>query len=200
MTTYTSRKVGTIGKPCGGIEIRLADKNEAGVGELQVKGPNVMKGYFHNDKATRETFDGDWLMTGDLASIDEDGDIYIRGRKKALIVNREGKNIYPEEVENAIAKEPLVQDVIVVGYTKGKVPGEYVGAIVYPDEEAVKAELGKMPEACELEKLLQKRVQEKTAELADYKRVRKVVVAKEPLERTSVGKVRRVTYKGTLDE
>ena len=200
VTTYTSRKGGPIGKPCGGIEIRLADKNEAGVGELQVKGPNVMKGYFHNDKATRETFDGDWLMTGDLASIDEDGDIYIRGRKKALIVNREGKNIYPEEVENAIAKEPLVQDVIVVGYTKGKVPGEYVGAIVYPDEEAVKAELGKMPEACELEKLLQKRVQEKTAELADYKRVRKVVVAKAPLERTSVGKVRRVTYKGTLDE
>lgn len=200
VTTYTSRKVGTIGKPCTGLEIRLADKNESGVGELQVKGPNVMKGYFRNEKATKETFDGEWLMTGDLASIDEDGDIYIRGRKKALIVNREGKNIYPEEVENTIVKDPAVQDIIVVGYTKSGVPGEYVGAIVYPNEEALTAELGKMPEGAELDKIMQKRVQEKTAELADYKRVRKVVVSKDPLERTSVGKVRRVVYKGTLDE
>ena len=200
VTTYMSRKVGTIGKPCAGLEIRLADQNECGVGELQVKGPNVMKGYFRNDKATRETFDGEWLMTGDLASIDAEGDIYIRGRKKALIVNREGKNIYPEEVENAIVKDHCVQDVIVVGYTKSGVPGEYVGAIVYPNEDALKAELGKMPEGAELEKIMQKRVQDKSAELADYKRVRKVVVSPVPLERTSVGKVRRVVYKGKLDE
>ena len=200
VTTYMSRKVGTIGKPCAGLEIRLADQNESGVGELQVKGPNVMKGYFRNDKATRETFDGEWLMTGDLASIDEEGDIYIRGRKKALIVNREGKNIYPEEVENAIVKDPCVQDVIVVGYTKSGVPGEYVGAIVYPGEDALKAELGTMPEGAELDKIMQKRVQDKSAELADYKRVRKVVVSPVPLERTSVGKVRRVVYKGKLDE
>lgn len=201
VTTYGSKKIGTIGKPCGGIEIRLADKNEAGVGELQVKGPNVMKGYFRNDKATRETFDGEWLMTGDLASIDADGDISIRGRKKALIVNREGKNIYPEEVENAISKEPLIQDVIVVGYTKDKTPGEYVGAIVYPNKEELEKRFGdKMPFGTELDRLLQKLVQEKTAELADYKRVRKVVVSPEPLERTSVGKVRRVAYKGKLDE
>ena len=75
-----------------------------------------------------------------------------------------------------------------------------MGAIVYPNEEVLTAELGKMPEGAELDKIMQKRVQEKTAELADYKRVRKVVVSKEPLERTSVGKVRRVVYKGTLDE
>jgi len=196
VTDFKSTRMGTIGKPCKGVEVRLADKNESGVGELQVKGPNVMKGYFHNDKATAEAFDGEWLATGDLASIDEDGYITIRGRKKALIVNREGKNIYPEEVENTVSKDPCVRDIIVIGYTQGGIPGERVGAIVYPDVDEFF--VGKSWE--EIEKTTIKRVQEKSAELADYKRIRKVAVYREPLERTSVGKVRRVVYKGKLDE
>ena len=201
VTDYRSNRIGTIGRPCKGVEVRLADKNEAGVGELQVKGPIVMKGYFHNEKATKEAFDGDWFATGDLASMDEEGYITIRGRKKALIVNREGKNIYPEEVENTISKDPSVQDIIVVGYTQGGVPGERVGAIVYPNEDWFAEQNGGVkPDWAEMEKTVSKRVQERSAELADYKRVRKVVVYREPLERTSVGKVRRVTYKGKLDE
>ena len=194
-------KVGTIGKPCAGVEVRLADKNENGVGELQVKGPIVMKGYFHNEKATKEAFDGEWFATGDLASIDEEGLITIRGRKKALIVNREGKNIYPEEVENVVGKDPAVQDIVVVGYTQGGDPGEKVGAIVYPDEEWFKAQNGgALPDWAEVEETTRKRAQEKSAELADYKRIRKVQVVKEPLVRTSIGKVKRVVYKGALDE
>ena len=201
VTDYRSNRIGTIGRPCQGVEVRLADKNESGVGELQVRGPIVMKGYFHNEKATKEAFDGDWFATGDLASMDEEGYITIRGRKKALIVNREGKNIYPEEVENTISKDPAVQDIIVVGYTQGGIPGERVGAIVYPNEEWFAEQNGGVkPEWAEMEKTVSKRVQERSAELADYKRVRKVVVYREPLERTSVGKVRRVTYKGKLDE
>ncbi|MBO7721736.1 MAG: AMP-binding protein [Kiritimatiellae bacterium] len=199
-------KVGTIGLPVKGIEVRLADKNDQGVGELQIKGPIVMKGYFHNPEASAEAFDDDgaggrWLRTGDLASMDEDGFITIRGRKKALIVNREGKNIYPEEVEIMIAKEPAVQDVVVVGYTHGGDPGEKVGAVIYPDEEWFKRRNGGvLPPWEEIEKTAVKRAQEKCAELADYKRVRKVVVSKEPLVRTSIGKVKRVFYKGQLDE
>ena len=201
VTDYRSNRIGTIGRPCQGVEVRLADKNESGVGELQVRGPIVMKGYFHNEKATKEAFDGDWFATGDLASMDEEGYITIRGRKKALIVNREGKNIYPEEVENTISKDPAVQDIIVVGYTQGGIPGERVGAIVYPNEEWFAEQNGGVkPDWAEMEKTVSKRVQERSAELADYKRVRKVVVYREPLERTSVGKVRRVTYKGKLDE
>ena len=201
VTDYRSNRIGTIGRPCKGVEVRLADKNDAGVGELQLKGPNVMKGYFHNEKATKESFDGDWFATGDLASMDEEGYITIRGRKKALIVNREGKNIYPEEVENVIANDPAVQDIIVVGYTQGGVPGERVGAIAYPNLDwFAETNGGKAPEWEEVEKVVAKRVQERSAKLADYKRVRKVEVYREPLERTSVGKVRRVAYKGKLDE
>lgn len=200
------KKMGTIGLPCKGVEVRLVDQNEYGVGELQVKGPNVMKGYFHNPEASSEAFETDenggvWLRTGDLASIDEDGLISIRGRKKALIVNREGKNIYPEEVEIMIAKEPAVQDVVVVGYTQGEDPGEKVGAVIYPNEEWFKSQnCGVLPSWDEIEKVTVKRAQEKCAELADYKRIRKVLIKREPLERTSIGKVRRVAYKGTLDE
>jgi len=198
--------IGTIGLPIGGIEVRLADKNEQGVGELQVKGPIVMQGYFHNPDATAEGFEDDgqgglWLRTGDLASMDEQGLITIRGRKKALIVNREGKNIYPEEVEIMIAKEPCVQDVVVVGYTQGGDPGEKVGAVIYPNEDWFKDQNGgTLPDWAEIEKTAIRRAQEKCAELADYKRVRKVIVAREPLVRTSIGKVKRVAYKGTLDE
>ena len=201
VTGSSCTRVGTIGKPCAGVDVRLADKNESGVGELQVKGPIVMKGYFHNEKATKEAFDGEWFATGDLASIDDDGLITIRGRKKALIVNREGKNIYPEEVENVVDKDPAVQDIVVVGYTQGGDPGEKVGAIVYPNEEWFKAQNGgTLPDWAEVEETTRKRAQEKSAELADYKRIRKVQVVKEPLVRTSIGKVKRVVYKGALDE
>ena len=201
VTDAACPKIGTIGRPCKGVEIRIADKNENGVGELQVKGPNVMKGYFHNEKATKESFDGEWFMTGDLASQDEEGYLTIRGRKKALIVNREGKNIYPEEVEKAIAADPAVADIIVVGYTNGGLPGERVGAICHPNLDWYKDQnKGTLPDWDTIEKDVSKRVQERSAELADYKRVRKVVVKHEPLERTSIGKVRRVTYKGTIDE
>ncbi len=194
--------VGSIGKAVSGISVRLGDENENGVGELQVKGPIVMKGYYHNEEATKVAFTEDgWFKTGDLASIDKDGVISIRGRKKALIVNREGKNIYPEEVENCIAKEPSVADIIVLGYTEGGVPGERVGAIVHPDEEWFKAQNGgTLPEWEAMEKSVIKAVQTRCAELADYKRVRKVVAYRDPLERTSVGKIRRVKYQGKLDE
>ncbi len=194
-------KIGTIGHKLPNIEVRLADPNEAGVGELQVKGPVVMRGYFNNEAATQEAFDGEWFKTGDLASIDEFGLITIRGRKKALIVNREGKNIYPEEVENVIASDPLIADCVVIGYRVGRDPGEHVGVIVHPDEEALTARNGGTPMAWkDMEHVARFGIRMRCQKLADYKRPRKILVLHEPLERTSIQKVRRVAYKGMLDE
>ena len=194
-------RIGTIGAKIANIEIRLADRNEQGVGELQVKGPITMKGYWHNDAATEEAFDGEWLKTGDLASVAEDGLITICGRKKALIVNREGKNIYPEEVENRIAADPVVADCVVVGYTTGGVPGEKVGCVVHPNMDLLaERNGGKEVTWEEAEKVALEHVHAQCHALADYKRVRKIVVSKEPLERTSIQKVRRVAYKGMLNE
>ena len=194
-------KVGTIGHKLPNIEVRLADMNESGVGELQVKGPIVMRGYYKNEAATKEAFDGEWLKTGDLASIDELGLITIRGRKKALIVNREGKNIYPEEVESVIAGDPLIADCVVIGYRVGRDPGEHVGVIVHPDEDALTERNGGTPMTwAEMEKVATFGIRTRCQRLADYKRPRKILVLHEPLERTSIQKVRRVAYKGMLDE
>lgn len=199
---YDDNHVGTIGLPMEGVEVQLADQNENGVGELLVRGPNVMKGYLNNPEATAETLDADgWLHTGDLASRDADGFLTIRGRKKALIVNREGKNIYPEEVEICIGRDRYVRDVVVVGYTEGGEVGEKVGAIVVPNiDYFTEQNGGREPEWDKIERKMHKVVASRCKNLAEYKTPRKVKVEHDPLVRTSAGKVRRFTYQHALDE
>lgn len=201
INSIAAPRFGTIGRKLPNIEVRLAEPDEQEVGELQVRGPIVMKGYYRDLEATRQAFDGDWLRTGDLASVDAEGNYRIRGRKKALIVNREGKNIYPEEVEQVIARDPLVADVVVVGYTVGDAPGERVGAIAVPNLEALALASGGAEPAWEI---VVRRVREAVLRqcdaLAEYKHPRKVEVRREPLTRTSVQKVRRCLYQGALNE
>ncbi len=192
-------RIGTIGPAIGGVEVRVAQPDAHGVGELHVRGPITFLGYWQNPAATEAMYDGDWLRTGDLASVDAEGYITIRGRAKALIVNREGKNIYPEEVEQAIAREPLVGAVVVIAYAKKGEPGEKVGALVSPNRELLAR---CYPEATEteVEALLREAVKRQCATLATYKHPRKVVVSQTPLTLTSTQKVRRCLYAGTLDE
>ncbi|MGN0827444.1 MAG: AMP-dependent synthetase/ligase [Kiritimatiellia bacterium] len=197
---FHRQRIGTIGTRLPNVEIRLANEDASGVGELQVRGPTVMLGYYKNEAATRETFDGEWLRTGDLASIDKDGYVSIRGRSKALIVNREGKNIYPEEVENVLSADAHIGDIIVLGYHAGKEPGERIGAIVHPNLDLFKEENGGVePPFDQVERTIETIIRERCSALADYKHPRKILISAEPLERTSTQKVRRCTYKGALD-
>lgn len=188
---------GTVGLPLPGVEVRLLDANTEGVGELAVRGPNVMAGYYNDPEATREVvLDGGWLATGDLASVDADGYITIRGRKKAVIVNREGKNIYPEEVEQQIAHSPYVLESVVLPYRDPEEPtGERVGAIVVPDVDTITARLGRRPSDEEIERIVRDDVRRVLSEIAEYKRPRRIRVQFQELEKTSTAKVRRFAMK-----
>ncbi len=192
-------RIGTIGKALPNIEARIDNPNEQGVGELVIRGPIVMKGYLNLPEATAETLVGGWLHTGDLASMDADGYITIRGRKKSLIVNREGKNIYPEEVEQCIGRDPLLKDVLVLGYHDHEEIGEKVGVIIVPDEAAFKAADGSQLPRKDIEARVRAIVQTQCGDLAAYKHPRKIDVRFEPLKRTAALKIERKAYQGQLD-
>ncbi|MDO4527769.1 MAG: class I adenylate-forming enzyme family protein [bacterium] len=192
-------RIGSIGPTIQRLEARIANPNEQGVGELHVRGPMTFQGYWGNPEATAEAYDGKWLKTGDLAFMDKAGYITICGRAKALIVNREGKNIYPEEIEQVVKRHPLVGTVIALAFHEKDEEGEKVGLIVAPNEEYVRTTY---PEATpeKIESILKAAVREQCADLAAYKHPRKVIVSHTPLELTSTQKVRRGVYAGTLDE
>jgi len=194
---------GTVGPVLDGYEWKIAGADNSGAGELLLKGPSVMKGYWRNDEQTRAAFDADgFYRTGDIVRAGVRGDISICGRCKSLIVNREGKNIYPEEVERPLEHSPLLKDVLVLGWRSRGETGEHVGAIVVPDGEAAAAHLKR-------ESLTREELRAFTvsyvqgvcrASVADYKIPRKIEVRFEPLERTPSMKIKRGLYAGSLDE
>lgn len=192
-------RIGTIGLALENIEARIDNPDDQGIGELIIRGPIVMKGYLGMPEATAEALEGGWLHTGDLASVDSDGFYTIRGRKKSLIVNREGKNIYPEEVELCLARDPLLKDVLVLGYHDREDVGEKVGLIVVPDEAAFKAADGSQLPRPEIETRVRAIVQTQCGDLAAYKHPRKIDIRFEPLRRTPALKIERKFYAGQLD-
>lgn len=189
-------KVGTVGKALPNCEIRIYDPNEEGIGEIQVKGPVVMKGYFRNEAATAACMDGEWFMTGDMGRKDKDGYVTITGRKKCLIVNREGKNIYPEEVELAINNSPWILESLVVGYTEEGDSAERVGAIIVPNLDYFAAHRDGAQARSDEEIIAKCReeVQKMVNELSTYKRPRKLSFRMEPFEKTTTLKIKRFLY------
>lgn len=113
--TNENFRVGSIGKALPHVEAKIVEANEEGMGELVVKGPNVMLGYYNDEKATKEVLNEGWFHTGDLAKIDEDGYIFICGRKKSVIVLKNGKNIFPEEMEALVNKIEGVKESFIFG-------------------------------------------------------------------------------------
>jgi len=189
---------GSCGKILPFVEMCVLDANAEGVGELAARGENIMKGYYNNPSATEDAFRDGWFLTGDLGYIDADDYVYITGRKKALIVNREGKNIYPEEVEMQINQSPLILESVVLGYRDpGEAVGEHVGVIVVPDEEGIAeleaSEKRKFSEK-EIEARIRADVKKQVAALADYKHPRRIRIRWEEFNKTSTGKIKRYLY------
>jgi long-chain acyl-CoA synthetase len=132
------RKPGSIGTPIEGVEMKLADE-ENGVGEIAIRGHNVMKGYWRKPEATQEVMRDGWFHTGDMGQIDEDGYFFIVDRKKDMII-RGGYNVYPREIEEALYEHPAVREAAVVGVPHDELGEEIGAAVAVKDDEDVSAE------------------------------------------------------------
>ncbi len=185
-------RFGTVGKAIPGVDVMIEDPNEEGIGEIIVRGPNVMMGYYEDEEDTEAIMGDGWLHTGDLASMDSDGFVTIRGRKKNVIVLKNGKNVYPEEIETLINNLPYVSECMVFGEPKREDdPTDLILSvrIVYNPEAAKELYEADTREA--IEKLASHDIESLNAELPAYKHIYRKYITDEPMEKTTTGKVKR---------
>ena len=189
--TNKYHKIGSIGKTVPSVEAKVVDCNKEGIGELIVKGPNIMIGYYQNEEETRKVIVDGWFHTGDLAKIDEEGYIFICGRKKNVIVLKNGKNIYPEEMENLINKIEGVEESFIYGkqLSNDKENIKIYAKIVY-DEEIVRNAY-KVQNESEIHDEIAKRIREINSLMPKYKAIRGFILTKEPLIKTTTNKLKR---------
>jgi long-chain acyl-CoA synthetase len=199
VTRFEDNKIGSVGTPLNGVEVRIDDANDEGIGEVLIRGPIVMSGYYEDPDANRDAFTGDgWFRSGDLGRFDKGGHLYIVGRRKDVIKLPSGKNVFPEDVEAHYEHSPFVGEVCVLGVKdeSSKFKGaEKLCAVVVPNFAYLKAQhIANAREwvVWELENL--------GRELPEYQRVHDFVLRAEPLPRTTTRKVRRFELKSQLDE
>ena len=185
----THRRRGSIGITMQGVETDLIDVDENGVGEIIARGDNVMKGYLNDQESTDAMIKDGWIHTGDLARRDADGYYYITGRKKNVIVLKNGKNVSPEELESRIAKLPYALENIVVGLPNNGNEKDLVIMLklVYDPEYAEFK--GKSKE--EIEAVVNADIEKLNDEIQNYKHIKRIFVTDEPMEKTSTQKVKK---------
>ena len=213
-----SIKIGSVGTPLSGVQVKIVNSDVEGIGEIVIKGENVMKGYYKNPEQTAMVLKDGWFYSGDLGRIDEDGYIFITGRAKDVIVTLGGKNVYPELIEAEINKSRFIAESLVIGYrTEGRA-GEDVGVLISPDyetliEHAQKNEITfkKHVDIHELTEdakdelidtfrsLLETEVKNSMGKLAPYQRVTRIGIERDEFTTTSTRKIKRFLYKGRLD-
>lgn len=184
-------KLGSIGVPMKDTTVEIVDKDEKGIGELRVKGPNVMLGYYENEEATKQVLKDGWFYTGDLGYIDKDGFIFITGRKKDMIVLKNGKKVFPEELETLVNRIPEIEESIVFGMPEEDDKSKIKIAIkVVYNEEKVKEKYGNISEE-ELFKNIWSEIKEVNKLLPPYKYIKHMILTNKPLIKTTTQKVKR---------
>ena len=177
----------TVGRPLQEVGVKIDNPDEKGIGEILIKGPMVMLGYYKNERATDEVFRDGWFCTGDLGHVDKNGRYRISGRCKNVIVTRNGKNIYPEELEYRLNKNPYIAESLVFGEK-----GDIVSCEIVPDEQAIKAKLKKqIPTDEEIKAVINEAVRGINRYLPSYKRIKKVTVKKDGFDKTTTHKIKR---------
>lgn len=188
-TPEKNRVAGTVGT-ASNCEIKLDNIDEKGVGEILVKGDNVMLGYFEDEEATREAIVDGWFHTGDLGRFDVKGNLIITGRCKSVIVTPNGKNIFPEEIEDEINKFPEIKECLVFGEeTKDDT---VISAVVTLDEEYLKEKYGKnIPDLNKIKEIIWEKVKELNKKMVSYKAVKNLKIRTTDFAKTTTMKIKR---------
>ena len=198
--TNKEHRIGSVGKNVPSVETKLLNINNEGIGELVVKGPSVALGYYQDDKSTKEAFEGEWFHTGDLAKIDEDGYIYICGRKKSVIVLKNGKNIFPEEMESLVNKIEGVNESFIFGKQQSEDKENIkINVKLVIDKEIVK-KVYKVNSEKEIENVMLEKIKEINAQMPKYKAIRGTIITEIPLIRTTTNKIKRQANLDAINE
>ncbi len=211
-------KIASVGPTLPGVEAKIIDAGPDGIGEIAIKGDNVMLGYYRNEEQTNAVLADGWFKSGDLGMIDGDGYIFITGRAKDVIVTAGGKNVYPEAVETQILKSEYIAECVVIGYRAKDSKAESVGVLISPDYDAliehmrktgtvVRSDIDAMniteDEKDELVKafsgLLESEVKKSMEKLAPFQHVTRIGIERDEFVKTSTRKIKRFLYKGRLD-
>lgn len=184
--TDKRKRPGSIGFPLPNLEVKIENPNEQGVGEITVKGPSVMLGYYQNEEETKKVLKDGWFSTGDLGYFDKDGFLYVTGRKKDVIVLKNGENIYPQELEFLINKLPYIQESIVYAAEEGR---KICAKIVY-NEEIMKEKYGEK-EQKEYQNIIWEEIKKINQDLPMFKHIKEIEITTKPLAKTTTQKVKR---------
>jgi long-chain acyl-CoA synthetase len=195
VTPVERNVIGSVGRALPGVEIKILDPDQHGVGEVAIRGPIVMKGYYHNPEATAEAIRSGWFLSGDLGWLDPEGNLYITGRKKEVIVLPNGKNIYPDELEAHFEQCPYIEEIAILGLADpGREGAERLHGVVVPDFAALK--LNRIANAREI---LSYEIARLSHKLPQYKRLMSYQIQVEPLPRTTTRKIKRLDLKHQIE-
>jgi long-chain acyl-CoA synthetase len=185
----------SAGLPLPGVEVRIDDPDEKGIGEICGRGPNVMLGYYENEEATREALQDGWFHTGDLGYLDKDGFVIITGRKKNVIVTKNGKKIFPEEIESLLGRSPYILESMVYGLEEAD--GETtVAAEIFPDMEMVRQDHPDQElDEKAVRAILTEEVRKVNHMLVKYKYIRRFDIRTEEFVKTTTKKIKRFLVK-----
>ena len=189
--TNKNYKLGSIGKTVPSVEAKLVDVNDDGIGELVVRGSSVMLGYYENEKVNKKSLQDGWFYTGDLAKIDEEGYIFICGRKKSVIVLKNGKNIFPEEMENLVNKIEGIKESFIFGKIQSNDENNIkINVKIVFDRDVIK-DVYKVEKDEDIYKVLSKKIKEVNQTMPSYKAIRGMLLTEEPLIKTTTNKIKR---------
>ncbi len=185
-------KAASVGLPIPGTEVKIVDQDENGIGEIICKSDSVMMGYYENPEETAKVLKDGWMYTGDYGYFDKDGFLYISGRKKNVIVTKNGKNIFPEEVEFYVNKSDYISEVVVWGFEDLESGETVVCAEIVPDFDLISEEFGRLSDE-ELRKLIAKAVDSANEKMSVYKRIKRFEIRETEFEKTTTKKIKRHT-------